>query len=94
MSVKIANRDEKKAILDGLIGLFGQNRRWVLFFGTGTSCALDSQFGMPALQRHLSTMLASEPEWARVEAELKAGKTLEYALTGVGLSPATKAKIR
>jgi hypothetical protein len=92
--MKIANKDEKKAILDGLIGLFGQNRRWVLFFGTGTSCALDNRFGMPALQGHLSTELAAEPEWARVEAELKAGKTLEQALTGIGLSQATKAMFR
>ena len=94
--MKTTATDEKKAILDGLIELFGQNRRWLLFFGTGTSCALDPRFGMPALQAHLGQELAAEPEWARVDAGLKAGKTLEQALdgTGVGLSRATKVRFR
>jgi hypothetical protein len=94
--MKTANKNEKKTILDGLIELFEQNRRWLLFFGTGTSCALDTDFGMPALQKHLGKALAAEPEWARVDAALKDGKTLEQALdgTGSGLSPATKAKFR
>jgi hypothetical protein len=89
-----ANNDEKKRILDGLIELFGHHRRWLLFFGTGTSCALDQRFGMPALQAHLSAELTGDPDWAKVEAELGAGKTLEAALTGVGVSPGTKAKFR
>jgi hypothetical protein len=94
--MKTANKNEKKTILDSLIELFEQNRRWLLFFGTGTSCALDTDFGMPALQKHLGKALAAEPEWARVDAALKDGKTLEQALdgTGAGLSPATKAKFR
>lgn len=86
----------KKAILDSLIELFEQNRRWLLFFGTGTSCALDPGFGMPSLQEYLSKELAAAPEWARVDAGLKAGKTLEQALdgTGVGLSPSIKTRFR
>lgn len=87
---------ENKTVYDGLLELFEQNRRWLLFFGTGTSRALDQRFGMPALQEHLGKELAAEPEWARVEAGLTAGKTLEQALdgTGAGLAPATKAKFR
>ena len=94
MAMKTADKDEKKAILDGLIELFGQNRRWLLFFGTGASCALDTRFGMPALQEHLSSEFAAEPEWAQVETQLAAGRTLEQALTGIALSQATKARIR
>ena len=95
-TMKTADKGEKRAILDSLIGLFEQNRRWLLFFGTGTSCALDPRFGMPALQEHLGKDLAAEPEWARVDARLKTGDTLEQALdgTGAGLAPATKAKFR
>lgn len=92
--MKTADNNEKKAILDGLMELFSQNRRWLLFFGTGTSCALDKRFGMPALQKHLSAQLGADPEWAAVEAELNAGKSLEHALTGIKLSQATKSKIR
>ncbi len=87
---------EKRAILDGLLALFQQHRRWLLFFGTGTSCALDTNFGMPALQSHLGTALADEPAWKAVDAALKAGQTLEQALdnTGAGLSLETKTKFR
>ena len=92
--MKTADTPDKKRILDGLIELFGQHRRWLLFFGTGTSCALDAGFGMPALQAHLSAQLGSEPEWKQVEAVLNSGKTLEQALTGIGLSADTKALIR
>lgn len=94
--MKTANKKEKKAILDGLIELFEQNRRWLLFFGTGTSCALDTRFGMSALQEHLGKQFATEPEWARVDAALEDGKTLEQALDGTGasLSSSTKAKFR
>ena len=94
--MKTVETTEKKAILDGLMNLFAQNRRWLLFFGTGTSCELDKRFGMEALKEHLGQELAAEPEWARVDAGLKAGKSLEQALdgTGAGLSQATKARFR
>ena len=89
-----ANNDEKKAILDGLIDLFVQNRRWLLFFGTGTSCALDKRFGMPALEGHLTKELSAGNDWAKVESQLKSGHSLEEALTGVGLNPTTKRLIQ
>lgn len=94
--MKLDPTSEKRDILDGLLELFERNRRWLLFFGTGTSRALDKRFGMPALQEHLGKELDGEPEWARVEAGLKAGKTLEQALdgTGAGLASETKAKFR
>lgn len=87
--MKTADKDEKKAILDGLIGLFGQNRRWLLFFGTGTSCALDPRFGMPALAMHLNQELGAASGWPQVASQLAAGHSLEEALTG-GLCPKTK----
>ena len=91
-----ANKDEKKAILDGLIDMFSQNRRWLLFFGTGTSCALDKRFGMPALAAHLKKEkeLSATDDWAQVESQLASGHSLEEALTGVGLHPATKTLIQ
>lgn len=91
-----ASKDEKKAALDGLIDLFEKNRRWLLFFGTGSSCALDARFGMPALQEHLSAELVSDAAWSRVETALNDGKTLEQAMdgVGVGLNSAAKARFR
>jgi len=92
--MKTANTNEKKHILDGLIELFEQNRRWLLFFGTGTSCALDPRFGMSALQEHLGKELGADPEWARVDVALKAGKTLEQALEGTGAGLTSDIKVR
>ncbi len=92
--MKTASRSEKKAILEGLIDLFGQNRRWLLFFGTGTSCALDKRFGMPALAEHLKNVLGTEADWPQVASDLAAGRSLEQALTGVKLGQSTKVKIR
>ena len=34
-TMKMADTNEKKAIFDGLIELFGQYRRWLLFFRYG-----------------------------------------------------------
>jgi hypothetical protein len=92
--MKTADKDEKKAILDGLIDLFGQNRRWLLFFGTGTSCALDKGFGMLALADHLKNELSAAAGWPQVASQLASGLSLEQALTGVGLCPATKTRIQ
>jgi hypothetical protein len=86
--------DATKTILDGLIGLFSQNRRWLLFFGTGTSCALDTRLGMPELTKSLKMEMAGETEWPQIQSYLESGKSLEDALTGVGLSPETKFHIQ
>ena len=88
------NTNEKKTILDGLIDLFGQNRRWLLFFGTGTSCALDKRFGMPALAAHLKSRLNTAAGWEEVASQLASGLSIEQALTGAGLCPGTKALIQ
>ncbi len=87
---------DKRVLLDGLLELFKQHRRWVLFFGTGTSCDLDPHFGMAALQSQLCKELGAEPGWARVEEALRAGRTLEQALDGAdtGLCSETKARFR
>jgi hypothetical protein len=92
--MKTVNKDEKKAILDGLIDLFGLNRRWLLFFGTGTSCAMDKWFGMPALAEHLKKKLNAVPGWEQVASQLESGRSLEQALTEQGLCSATKTKIQ
>ena len=76
------------------MGLFSQNRRWLLFFGTGTSCALDKRLGMPALTEHLKTELGDAPDWLQIKAHIEAGKSLEQALTGVGLKDKTKSRIQ
>ena len=76
------------------MGLFSQNRRWLLFFGTGTSCALDKRLGMPALTEHLKEELGDAPGWLEIKAHIEAGKSLEQALTGVGLRDETKSRIQ
>jgi hypothetical protein len=86
------DNNEKKAILDGLMDLFSRNRRWLLFFGTGTSCALDKRFGMPALAKHLEEKLCDTDGWAQVKEKLTAGLSLEQALTE--LCSDTKASIQ
>ncbi len=87
---------EKRDIYNGLLDLFKQHRKWVLFFGTGTSCDLDPSFGMPALQVQLSEELGKVPEWARVDKALRAGCSLEQALDGTdsGLSQDARRKFR
>ena len=48
-------------------------------FGTGTSCALDLSFGMPALERHLRAELAhgmteaQAQQWQQVVSALNVG---------------------
>ena len=84
---------ETKNLLEGLIELFSQNRRWLLFFGTGTSCALDDRLGMPKLAEHLLTHLPPDAQgWPEVKARLEAGQNLEQSLTG--LSAETKAHVQ
>jgi hypothetical protein len=84
-----------KAILDGLIELFSQNRRWLLFFGTGTSCARDKQLGMPKLAEHLLAKLPPDAQgWPDVRSRLEAGQSLEQSLTEATLLPTTKSLIQ
>ena len=92
--MKKLSKDATKNILEGLIDLFGQNRRWLLFFGTGTSCALDKRLGMAALTEHLKTELGDAPGWFEIKTHLEAGQSLEQALTGVALSDETKSRIQ
>src|SRR5690554_8069296 len=60
------------------IAEFFTDKPFVLF-GTGTSCALDLSFGMPALERHLRAELAhgmsevQEQQWQQVVSALDAG---------------------
>ena len=92
--IKTDNKESKKAVLDGLISLFGQNRRWLLFFGTGTSIAVDCRLGMPALTEHLTAQMPDNADWHRVKIALDDGASLEQALTGPGLNGTTKASIQ
>ena len=86
--------DTTKTVLEGLIGLFSQYRRWLLFFGTGTSCALDRRLGMPKLTEFLKQEMAGETDWPQIQSDLEGGRSLEEALTGVGLSANTKSRIQ
>jgi hypothetical protein len=87
--------NETKAILEGLIELFNQNRRWLLFFGTGTSRALDERLGMPRLADHLRDALPPDAEgWPDVQSRLEAGQNLEQSLTEAALPPRTKSLIQ
>lgn len=61
-----------------------------LFFGTGMSCALDTQFGMPALKEVLVAGMqneilsnAQQDEWQAVVSALNNGTDLEGALNSV-----------
>ena len=87
--------NETKPILEGLIELFNQNRRWLLFFGTGTSCALDKRLGMPKLAEHLLAKLPPDAQgWSDVRFRLEAGQGLEQSLTKVALPDITKSRIK
>jgi hypothetical protein len=83
--------NDTKAILDGLIELFNQNRRWLLFFGTGTSCALDARLGMPKLAEHLLAKVPPDAQgWSEVRSRLEARQNLEQSLREVALPDSTK----
>ncbi len=93
--LKKPTTNETKPILEGLIDLFSQNRRWLLFFGTGTSCALDSRLGMPKLAEYLLAKVpADAPGWPDVRSRLEARQNLEQSLTEVALPASTKSRIQ
>lgn len=69
-----------------------------LFFGTGMSCAVDTHFGMRALQEALVKGIenctltnAQKTEWAAVASALESGTDLENALNSVNDSDLLKA---
>jgi len=79
-AVKRRSDDPTRAILEGLIGLFGLNRRWLLFFGTGTSRAMDERLGMPSLTDHLRTQLGGAPGWPQINTRLEAGESRNMSM--------------
>jgi hypothetical protein len=75
-----------KAIQD----FFIENPKPMVIFGTGTSCALDSDFGMPALGKELVAKFKAmslcgkmKEEWDSVVAALNDGQDLENAMNSV-----------
>ena len=59
-------------------------------FGSGMSCALDAQFGMPALENELSRKITPDPgspeqakQWSEVKDSLRNGRGLENSLDSV-----------
>ena len=69
---------------------FIENPRPMVIFGTGTSCALDPAFGMPALRDELVTKIEvlslrgkMREEWDSVIAALNDGQDLENAMNAV-----------
>ncbi|MBN1579037.1 MAG: SIR2 family protein [Chitinispirillaceae bacterium] len=79
----------KEIAYEALQDFFIENPRPMVIFGTGTSCALDSDFGMPALQKHLTEDVPKECdkkliiEWNLVERALKQGNDLEKAMNSI-----------
>jgi hypothetical protein len=69
---------------------FIENPKPMVIFGTGTSCALDPAFGMPALCEELVAKIKSnslygkmKKEWDSVVAALNDGQDLENAMNSV-----------
>lgn len=78
--------DLSKEIAFASLQDFFQQKPFVLF-GTGTSCAVDSGFGMGALRDHLLKTIPTtgltvqeQGEWDSVVDNLKAGRDLESAM--------------
>jgi hypothetical protein len=78
----------KQIAFKALQGFFTQ-KPFVLF-GTGTSCAVDIRFGMPALQKHLESTVPTfcststhNREWAEVIKSLSGGSDFETAMNSV-----------
>jgi hypothetical protein len=72
------NGDQLTQVLEELRTLFRNRRRWLLFFGTGTSCALDPEFGMTALKNHLLKQadITSNTDFTPMIADLEKDKNL------------------
>ena len=93
--MKMASPKGKKTIFDGLIELLSQNRRWLLFVGTGASCELDRRLGMPELATHLMSKVPHDaPGWSMIRSRLESGQSLEKALTEAALLSKTKSLIQ
>jgi len=78
----------KKAAEKALSEFFGKNPSPLVVFGTGTSCAIDWQFGMAKLSEELQAKVPgyiigdklANAEWANVVEELNKGVDLENAM--------------
>lgn len=86
--------DKLRKIKEALLTVMREPRRWLLLVGTGTSVAMNSELGMPALARHL---LADIPEntagWELVAKRLELKVDLETALTGINLAESLQNEI-
>lgn len=78
-----------KEIAYNALQKFFQEKPFVLF-GTGTSCAVHPDYGMPALSRHLLNEInkkvltpEQQAQWDSVTQALVEGKDLESAMDGV-----------
>ena len=76
-------------VVEQLLSLFQQHRRWLMMVGTGPSVALDRDLGMGALADHLIEQMPEHtPGWNEVKTRLEGGQGLEQALTGIAVSDA------
>lgn len=81
------NDDKLKAIKKSLLEVMREPRRWLLLVGTGTSVAMDTDLGMPALANHLIDSITNDTvDWDAVAKKLKQYIDLETALTGISLT--------
>ncbi len=85
--IHMKNEDKLKNIKESLLAVMREPRRWLLLVGTGSSVAMDSELGMPALARRLiSAIPENTAGWKPVANRLKQGDDLETALTGIKLT--------
>jgi hypothetical protein len=71
-------------IVEQLLAVFQQHRRWLLMVGTGPSVASDCNLGMGALADHLIAEVPTGTSgWAGIKKRLQDAKSLEQALTDI-----------
>jgi hypothetical protein len=72
----------KEVAYEALVDFFKEEQKPFVLFATGVSCALDINFGMPALENHLASSLVDlkgvqKTQWNSVLQQLKA-KTCDF----------------
>ncbi len=78
------NDDKLGKIKESLLAVMREPRRWLLLVGTGTSVAMDTELGMPALAKHLLGIIPKGTDgWDSIAKKLHQKEDLETALKGI-----------
>ena len=81
------NDDKLNAIKESLLQIIREPHRWLLLVGTGTSVAMNTELGMPALAMDLIDSVPQDiAGWEAIATDLKQGIDLEKALTNRNLT--------